>query len=327
MTPSRIVDVDEGVALVVTDLHGAGAVYDRVRERFLALREQDAVQRLVLCGDLIHNDGAADKDDSLRMILDVMRLQEELGSDTVLLLLGNHEMPHIYSISISKGDIEYTARFEHALEESGKREAVLAFLRRLPLYVRTKAGVLLTHAGASPAVTTTEAAENILSFDHDALLMLAEDRLRNGYDLGRLGTDTNYLRQAAHYLAVTGAHDPRLHHLLRGQLLSQTEEQFHFLWDVLFTYNEKTSSEQVYSFYVQKFLEAISALSEHEQRVVVAGHIGTRGGHRLVGERHLRLSSYAHANPTDAGEVLLLDCAAPVQWADELIPHLQPTLV
>ena len=131
--------------MVVTDLHGDRAAFDRVLQHFTARRERSEVQRLIFLGDLIHHYGPAQADASLSMVLDVMRLQAELGSDTVIMLLGNHELPHIYGLTLAKGEREFTPRFEHELNDH--REAVLSFFRGLPFYVRTSAGVTLGHAG------------------------------------------------------------------------------------------------------------------------------------------------------------------------------------
>src|SRR5262249_25470434 len=105
--PKRVMDFDSGVAMVVTDLHGEGKVYNHLRDKFLALHKAGEVQRLIICGDLIHSNREESEDDSLPMLLDVMRLQSELGRDTVVLLMGNHEMPHVYGISLAKGIIEF----------------------------------------------------------------------------------------------------------------------------------------------------------------------------------------------------------------------------
>lgn len=322
----RAVDFDSGIAMIVTDLHGEGDAYDRLKSTFLELRRQGQADYLIICGDLIHGYGAAHEDASLRMILDVMWLQKEFGSDAVTMLMGNHEMPHVYSVTLAKGNLEFTSRFEEALVHSGRREEVLAFLKSLPFFARTKAGVLISHAGATPAVTDAENAERILTFDHDALVMLAEDKLQNGYDLDSLKEDRQYVRLVKHYLAIDSTEDPRFHHYFRGQLLSQTSQEFSFLWDVLFATNEQGWNVNGYNIIAQAFLKAISAHSPYEQKVIVAGHISVRGGHQLVGDWHLRLASYAHASPHTAGEYLLLDCARPVEVAADLLPCLRPTM-
>ncbi|MGB1288660.1 MAG: metallophosphoesterase, partial [Aggregatilineales bacterium] len=159
MNQTKVHDFDSGIAMVVTDLHGDGAVYEHLRDIFLDLHEKGEADRLIICGDLIHGYGDEADDKSLEMLLDVMRLQSEMGEDTIILLMGNHEMPHIYGITLSKGNLAFTPRFERALtrldanaDNDYNRADVIRFLKSLPFYVRTKAGVLLTHAGASDAI-------------------------------------------------------------------------------------------------------------------------------------------------------------------------------
>lgn len=327
MQQAKAVDFDQGVAMVVTDLHGRGHIFDHLFEKFLRYRDLGLADRLIICGDLIHS--YSGKDDSLRMILEVMRLREEFGEDVITLLMGNHELPHVYSITLSKGDLEFTASFERAMATSNQRGAIMAFITSLPMAVRTKAGVFITHAGATPVIKTAEDAERWLTVDHKAILTLADHKLQNGFDLDSLKEDDNYLTVSQHFLAISGADDPRLYHFLRGQLISQTEDEFRFLWDVLFSRNEgefagnQVAYEEVV---VPAFLKAISAISPYEQRVLVSGHLKTQGGHELIGLQQLRLATYAHATPQQAGQYLLLDCAQPIEDAGQLVAHLQPTI-
>lgn len=330
----RAIDLDSGTALVTTDLHGAGAVYDHLQATFLRLKAAGQVERWIICGDLIHSSGPEEEDDSLRMMLDMMRLQEELGRETVILLLGNHEMPHIYGVTLSKGHITFTPRFEHALtaldhqtKARYRRRDVMAFLRGLPFYVRTKAGVTLSHAGAALSLASANLAEVILDFDHDALLKLAEDRMRAKYDTLAFKTNARYIAQSKAELGVEGPYDPRLSDLARAMVVSQTCDDFELLWGVLFARNETDGSPlSSYNQVVQSALKQLSAYGPYEQRVIVAGHIGVDGGHKLVGSQHLRLASYSHAYPNEAGQVLLLNCESPINYAEELVPHLRPTL-
>lgn len=318
--------LDHGVAMVVTDLHGDGEMYATIKELFLKHREAGEADYLVICGDLIHGYGKLDEDYSLNMLMDVMKLQKELGSDKVILVMGNHELPHIYNVTLSKGNIEFTARFEQFLTSSGHRDEIFDFLINLPLYVFTRAGVLLTHAGATHVISSKDEAEHILTFDHKSLIQLADDRLHNGYDVSRLSEDKNYLRQAMHFTGVTSSDDPRLSNLLRGQLISQTMPEFQFLWDTLFTRNELGSSISAYNYVAQFFLRSLSHFAPVEQKVIVAGHLAVRGGHEVIGDHQLRLASGAHAHPTEDGQYLLLNCAAPVQAPTDLVPCLRHVL-
>lgn len=329
----RVLDIDSGVAMIVTDLHGEGKVYRHLRDKFIALQTHRITDRFILCGDLIHGYGSEDADESLDMLLDVMRLQEEMGRERVILLLGNHEMPHIYSITLSKGSIEFTPRFEAALAKLDqlprahyRRKDVIHFLMGLPFYVRTKAGVLITHAGATPSVTTAAAAAQVLDFDHEAVLTAARILLRQ-YDPEQLRS--LYARRSAvpygtlaqYYLAVSGEDDPRYDDLLNTIALDKSAA-FELLWDVLFSRNEADDGLTAYCETVTRFLRAISEISPWEQQVIVAGHIGVSDGFGEIGTQQLRLASYAHAQPKHLGRYLLLDCAKPVFSASELLPDV-----
>lgn len=328
----RVIEFESGKAMVVTDLHGNGRVYNHVRDIFLQLHKAGQVDRLIICGDLIHGYGDEATDSSLPMLLDVMSLQEDMGKDTVVMLMGNHEMPHVYSIPLSKGQTVFTPRFERALarldrdpEAKYSRADVMSFLKSLPFVVFTKAQVLITHAGATPAIKSKADAEQLLTFDHDQLLNSVTDWLAE-YDLDELRQYSKYVNQVKEMIAVDSVDDPRFTDMLRGQLLSQDSGQFEFLWDVLFATNEKGWSIGAYEIVLKGYLLAMSQLSSYPQRVIVAGHIGVVGGHELITAFQLRLASHAHAYPVSEGQILILDCEAPISKASELEPHLRKTM-
>lgn len=326
----RLIDLAPGVVLVATDLHGAWEPYVRIRDTFLRLRERGDARTLVLCGDLIHAESDTGPDRSLDMLLDVMRLRGELGPDAVVMLLGNHEVPHIYSISLARGDAVFTPPFEAMLASLGEqRQEVIGFLAGLPLYARTAAGVLLTHAGAAQDIALPAAFAQLLSIDHLAMLAAVEEQLQSfGYDEARASyeriTGGSYDREARELLAVTGPNDPRYNDLLRGTLATTNNYLFDLLWAALFGRNEQENGAKMYDAVVDRFLKSVSAISPHPQRVLVSGHMVTRGGYALVGEKQLRLSSYSHARPREAGLYLLLDTERPVRAAADLIPGLRP---
>ncbi len=331
---SRAIDLQDGMAMVVTDLHGVGWAYARMRKIFLAMHSRGQVQRLILCGDLIHGYGSDNEDYSLNMIVDVMRLQEQFGADQIIMLLGNHEMPHIYGIPLAKGDLEFTARFENALARMDadpaapyRRKQVIDFLMKLPFYVRTKGGVLVSHAGAPAAVRTPGDAERLLAIDHTRLLEQADGFLKQFdferlYTIYELRTGVPYADHARQFLAVKSADDPRYNDLLRGMVYNKVPD-FALLWDALFTSNEQSDGIIHYSQTVARFLHAMTVACGRELRVLLAGHISARNGYEAVGSQQLRLATYAHAVPQNAGRYLLLDCAKRVESPADLVPQLR----
>ncbi len=320
--PERFLNLTEGAAMLVADLHGDRDAFHRYVHRFYKLYQSGEAQRLIFLGDLIHGYGSEQTDGSLNMILNVIKLQQELGPDTVIMLLGNHEMPHIYSVSLAKGEIEFTPRFERVLGDH--RDSVLAFLRSLPFYVRTAAGVMLTHAGPAPGVC--EHVDLLRHFDHGAILQDADHALSMTDDLTPLYQQYSllygapYEEEADYYLAVRGPGDPRYTHLLRAFMISRQSTPFRILWDALFATDEIGLTEWAYLQGCQQFLAAFSVDAPAEQRVLVSGHMITPlGGHMLVNRCHFRLSSATHARPREAGCYLLLDCATPARAANDLL--------
>ena len=332
---SRIIDLNSGKAMVITDLHGAWDVYRRLRDIFLEQLAKGEVNSLVICGDLIHNEGMEEFDASLDMLLDVMALQAELGKEKVIMLLGNHELPHIYGLTLAKGSVEFTPRFESALTRLDqrykipiKRNEVRAFLASLPFFARTKGGVLITHAGAASDVSSAKHVERLLSLEHDDLIGIADRELKK-FDIGSLQrgyshfTGISYDEQAKHYLSVSGTDDPRYNELLRVLFLSGQNTDFDLMWNTLFSQNELDVGESAYLKTLKNFLSYFSTVSKTELRVLVSGHISVKDGYAEVGKQQLRMASCTHAFPRKSARYLILDCEKTVNTSEDLIPGLR----
>ena len=62
--------------------------------------------------------------------------------------------------------------------------------------------------------------------------------------------------------------------------------------------------------------------------VLVAGHIGCRGGYRVLANgKQLRLASGSHAHPYDSAKYLIFDAGKPVADAKTLLPGLGSVIV
>jgi hypothetical protein len=325
LPPSRYIDLRSGSLMAVTDLHGDGDAFDRYLRTFFALYENGEVDRLLLMGDLIHGYGPAEEDHSLRMILRVMELQAKLGPDRLMMLIGNHEMPHIYGVSLAKGEQEFTPRFEHSLGKH--RYEVVEFLKTLPFAVRTGAGVLFTHAG--PDADSINRITRLRDFRHDDLIEEAESTLRAQGDLTPVYeayeqiSGHRYEELAREYLAVSGPGDGRYSQLLRALYIQERDHRFAVLWDFLFTQNERDMPIGAYEQVVLRYLDAFSIGAPSPQRVCVSGHIKVkREGYQIVTDQHLRLASAAHASPREAGKYMLLEMNKPIHKAEDLLPKL-----
>ena len=320
----RLWSVEAGRAMVVTDLHGDWEAYQRYRDRFVDLHARGQVDWLILTGDLIHREDDG-PDRSIDLVLDLIELQAGYGQ-AIVYLCGNHEMPHIYGISLTKGDQLFTPNFEAALQQSGRRADILALFDSLPFYLRTPAGVAITHAGASPPLADPQQATQLFNWSHQQLLIWADEvmaqedleTLRRGY--AKL-TGANYDALAKFYLAISGPDDPRYDDLLRGFLATTHPHFDQLLWPALFTRCEREYSRGDYGIFLAALLQELSR-DFYPQQVLVAGHITVQGGYQISAKRHLRLASAYHATPPTAGQYLLFDTAQPVQKVEELLPGL-----
>ena len=323
MQRERYLNIQSGNLMVVSDLHGDGDAFDRYVETFIAMRDTGDADRLIILGDLIHGYEDEESDHSIRMILRVIDLQERFGDDVIIMLLGNHEMPHIYGVSLAKGELEFTPRFERSMGEH--REKIVNFLKALPFAARTTNGVLLTHAG--PDESSINRIERLRRFNHDDLIHDANQTLAQQEDLEQVYetyatlTGHSYQELAKTYLDVDGPDDPRYPHLMRALFISERDHRFAVLWDFLFTQNERGLVPDTYEHICRRYLDAFTTSGTGPQRVCVSGHIVVPdGGYLLVNDRHFRLASAAHASPRESGVYLLLENHKAIHQASDLEP-------
>jgi hypothetical protein len=318
---SRVCEINTGRVMVVTDLHGDWELYKLYRDYFLRYMDQDYT--LVIAGDYIHSEAPAEYDQSLRIVLDLIDLKRTVGS-SLIVLLGNHEMPHIYHIPLSKGAYIYTPRFESVL---GKHRAkVIGFFRSLPMWIHTKAGVSICHAGAFAEVNDPSAMDILFHFSHRSLLQNTARNLRAEY-IPRLRQYISaemgmpYDEVVKQYLSVEGPDDPRYDDYVLGAVTSQ-DPDFRLLWSALFSANELVYGRKMYTSYVKALLSALS-LDYHRQNALVTGHIGCRGGFELLANnRQLRLASGVHADPLSKAKILIFDAKKTVSNARSLVTGL-----
>ena len=318
---SRLWSIEEGIAMVVTDLHGDWDAYQRYRDHFVNLQAGGQADCLILTGDLIHSE-ALPSDRSLDIVVDVLSLQASYGQ-AVIYLCGNHEMPHIYSISLARGDRVYTPDFERALVSSRRRAEIMALFDSLPFYLRTRAGVSLTHAGVSAPFSNSANAQKLFIWSHQDMLNWAgrvvagEDiiSLRGAYS--NLHKNVPYDDLANYFLSVTGPEDPRYNDLLSGFFASNHPHFQRLLWPALFTRCEREYSPADYRIFLDALLQELS-IDFTPQHLLVAGHINVKGGHQIIANRHLRIASGHHASPREAGQYLLLDTARPIERMNDL---------
>ncbi len=324
----RVVDLEAGMAMVVTDLHGDWDAYRQYRDKFLTLQANGRADYFILTGDLIHHEGMEDEDNSLAIVLDVLALRREMG-ERLIYLLGNHEMPHIYSITLAKGTHLYTPRFEWAMAEH--RAEIIALFDSLPFYVRTKAGVTICHAGAAAELGTAQAVELLFDFSHQAVLRVAEEMIGEGKRPSLRRAIAKMSQQAygdivRQNFGITDPDDPRYDDFLIGAIASSSHPHFDLLWQALFTRNEEQDGQSDYKNIVTGMLTAFSTKAL-PQTVLVSGHMQCPGGFTQVNHHQLRIASATHAKPRSAGQYLLFDVSKRVKTAADLLPQLASIFV
>ncbi len=320
----RLRTIEAGKIMVVTDLHGDGDLYKRYRDRFLTLQAEGKADTLVFNGDLIHFPGAETKDRSLEIILDVLHLKESLG-DNLIYMLGNHEIPHIYSFPLQKGDDLFTPRFEWAM--GSHRAEIVALFNALPFYLRTAGGVTITHAGASHAIYEPQGMERLLTYDHQQVLADARKEVTEEIRPYLLRTiiqkqGLSYDKLIKRNFAITNPNDLRYDDFLTATHVLNNSETFNLLWAALFTRNEKEYPAVTYKGILSDFLHLLS-VGYKPQHVLVTGHINCpQNGYTVVNRQQLRIASGKHALTPQSGKYLLFNAQEKVHSAEDLLSKL-----
>ncbi len=317
---NRVIDLNAGIAMIVTDLHGDWEAYVRYRDRFFELRENGRVDTLIFLGDLIHHEGEKEIDKSVDIVLDVMRLQQQLG-DKLICLMGNHEMPHIYSFILAKGEHRYTARFEWAMGQH--RAEIVRFFQERPFYIRTRAGVTFTHAGAAPELADPQIVNTLFNFSHTQLLAEATATVQEGERPSLRNAITKMSNQPydqiiQEHFAISSPDDPRYNDYLIGVIASSSHPHFDLLWSAFFNKNEMQFGKRPYQQMVTNMLTNFSAHYDTPQNFLISGHINCRGGHTIVNKQQLRLASGKHAHPRESGQYLLLNLGEKINRIEDL---------
>jgi hypothetical protein len=202
----------------------------------------------------------------------------------------------------------------------------MALFDSLPFYIRTRAGVMLGHAGAVAELSTAQAVETLFHFSHQAILQEAaavigeEKRPSLRRAIAKMSQQT-YDNIVYQYFGITSPDDPRYDDFLIGTVATNSHPHFELLWEALFTTNEKQYDRHTYQTIVKTMLLAFSK-GYHEQTVMISGHLDCRQGYTVVNPHQLRLASAKHALPRESGKYLLFDAGERVKTAADLLPNL-----
>jgi len=321
----RLWSINSGTIMVVTDLHGNWKLYEQYRDHFLDLQAQGKADCLIFTGDLIHSEAKDFPDKSVDIVLDVINLKSRIG-DAVIYLCGNHELPHIYNYCLSKGTIEFTPPFERQMKQRSVRKEIIELFSSLPFYIRTQAGVSITHAGATVAMSEINAAEQVFDWDHGAVLdaiyikLESYDKtgLRHAY--AKLSQVPSYDELADRYLAVSGSQDPRYDDLLIGFLVT-SNPAFDLLYSALSTACEQEFGMADYETALLDLLQYLS-IAYATQHILLSGHMNVKNGYQVVTPDHLRIASGTHSQPLDTARYLLFDSSRPIEHMENLLKEL-----
>jgi Calcineurin-like phosphoesterase len=150
---NRILDLTAGITLVAADLYGDWDAFTRYIGRFRQLRSRHRADRLLFLGDLIHANPRIHTyaDASFAILTALIQLRNELGSDSIVVVAGDHEIGQQYKLPIPAIGIGVVELFEKVLRDVDRdqRSVIAEFFDQMPLFIRTASGVTFTHAGAS----------------------------------------------------------------------------------------------------------------------------------------------------------------------------------
>ena len=312
----NILDIDNGKILVATDIHGNWEDYVKIREKYKTLKRNEKADILAYDGDIIHSDGKYE-DKSLEILDDLIDNPDK----SIIPVLGNHELMHIYHLEIKKGEMStsFAEPLEIRIEQERKnnREKYIKFMKQMPYAIRTKGGVVINHTGPNPPMAgfCRKGYENLVKFDSFRLMnQLDHDKILNPLkDTTRELIEQDY----GHKLADNFFDDfsPQI-----GQIFSSSPIG-NYLWDVFFNMNEFDFKGGVYNLMLDNFLKTMSN-GNKKQEFLVSGHIWVPDGYKTINGTQLRICS--SSGTSDSNKVLaLVDASKEYVIIEGLVQDLQ----
>jgi hypothetical protein len=279
----NIVDLKDERVLVAADIHGNWESYQQVLGRFDAMKRSSSIDLLVFTGDLIHGYPGY-PDESVKILDDLM----EKKDDKIISILGNHELMHIYHMSVGKGDLEFVPGFEAKIKQD--RSKYIGFMKNMAYAVRTSGGVTINHTGASP-VTHPQFSEDfraIVGAPHlEFMKWLKHDNVLD--QLARLAARSKAIIMP--YQNPDKYYDPAIGQALHNSNIGE------YLWATFFNKNENEFGQEMYNEMTDAYLKEMGS-DGLAQRILISGHVGVPHGSQIVNDKQLRLG-IAHTNPED----------------------------
>jgi|GEM_PF-1042394 len=292
---NRVLQLDKGVALFISDIQGNREDFDQALFLYQLLKKNKACDYFVICGDLIHGYPGY-PDDSFSLLKQVMKLKE--SDPGIILLLGNHELAHIVHWGLQKGFISFTDTFEENLKED--RAVYWEFLNSLPFALYTSGGLMVNHTGTSAAMAGEK------SEDWDLLLSITPPHLwYQNFDF-----EKEFKIKQEQKDQFDGPFGQKIQESPMGKLL----------WEVFMNKNEYAYRKK-HDRIVEGFHENMSKIAPFD--VLISSHIEEKEGYKVVHDRHFRLCTSYGARDQQSKKYLLLDVAAKIESAQQLVPQLR----
>lgn len=152
----------KGKAMIITDIHGNIADFKKFMDIWDDFNNEN--NHLIITGDFIQNQ-ELNNDRSIEILDNVIYRYE--NSPNFHLLLGNHEWSVITGKTVYKAGVNLSLNFERLLKQYfedswvKKMEIYKDFLKSLPIAVKTKNKVFISHAGPSKHISGIEDIVNI----------------------------------------------------------------------------------------------------------------------------------------------------------------------
>jgi len=179
----------KGKAMVVTDIHGNLTDFEKLLEIWKKFKDKDKQNHLILTGDYIHSRSKT-KDNSIKILDSVKWHYEHCKNFHVL--PGNHEWSHILDLDIYKSGVNQTQEFKLKLQDKfnqtwmHKLDLYVNFFKKLPLAVKTKNGVFISHAAPARNINDIDDIINITAAGYGTnnknLFELLWNRYQRDYD-------------------------------------------------------------------------------------------------------------------------------------------------
>lgn len=335
MENKKIIDLDSGKYMIVADLHGNLQDYERTKEIYQKRKEASEVKGLIIAGDFVH--AYEGKDESKEIVDDLIKFTQE--DSNVHVLLGNHEFLHVYNFLFFKGNFdEFTHRFELAIKDD--REKYINFFKSLPLYIRTKGGVLISHTGASKEVNKLERLEDIIGLNHDEIIKENMEDPDDGFNTltskqkeeFKKSLEERFGMPYEEVLKKTRGIDSedkeRYESLLQGEYFKRRDKSGKFenpdaMWllDILCNGNEGQYGNFDYLIIINEFLEKLSE-GYTPQNLIISGHIHSRAGFDVFEDMQLRIISGAEIIDPAAKSFVVIDTGKKYSCARELADNI-----